>query len=176
MTTRRRRGGRGAAWEPARRQDLRAHRAGGALGGDVARLATDAIGRTVSVEDLDPAEQRRRFVQYGVPEWVNAALEALYLDYRASGANGYAARITEDVSRSSGPDRPRCGARSDGGDRYAPARCLRSSGAGRDPHRMAVRVFGVGIRRISCLHPKNRSFALLKMSHLRHSVGRASVL
>jgi hypothetical protein len=56
-----------------------------------------ARARGICVEDLDPAEQRRRFATYGVPEWVNAALEALYQDYRASGANGYAARGTADV-------------------------------------------------------------------------------
>jgi hypothetical protein len=52
-------------------------------------VASDATRRAVSVEDLDPAEQRRRLAKYGVPEWVNAALEALYQDYRASGACGY---------------------------------------------------------------------------------------
>jgi uncharacterized protein YbjT (DUF2867 family) len=66
-------------------------------GDDVARLASEVTRKAVSAEDLDPAEQRRRFASYGVPEWVNAALEALYQDYRASGANGYAARVTTDV-------------------------------------------------------------------------------
>ena len=47
-------------------------------------------------------EQRRRFAAYGVPEWVNAALESLYLDYRASADTGYAACVTDDVVRIAG--------------------------------------------------------------------------
>jgi uncharacterized protein YbjT (DUF2867 family) len=68
-------------------------------GQDVARAASTATARAISAEKLDPAEQRRRFAGYGVPEWMNAALEALYQDYRASGMDGYAARVTEDVPR-----------------------------------------------------------------------------
>ena len=68
-------------------------------GQDVARALSHATGLTISTEDLDPAEQRRRFAGYGIPEWVNAALESLYRDYRASGATGYAARVTEEVAR-----------------------------------------------------------------------------
>jgi uncharacterized protein YbjT (DUF2867 family) len=68
-------------------------------GQDVARAVREATGLAIAAEDLDPAEQRRRFAAYGVPEWVNAALESLYRDYRASGATGYAARVTGDVAR-----------------------------------------------------------------------------
>jgi uncharacterized protein YbjT (DUF2867 family) len=68
-------------------------------GEDVARLAREVTGHAVMAVDLDPAEQRRRLAKYGVPEWLNAALESLYLDYRASGATGYAARVTSDVSQ-----------------------------------------------------------------------------
>jgi uncharacterized protein YbjT (DUF2867 family) len=73
-------------------------------GDDVARIASEVTGRVIRAADLDPAEQRRRFANYGVPEWVNAALEALYADYRASGTSGYAACVTNDVSRLT--DRP----------------------------------------------------------------------
>jgi uncharacterized protein YbjT (DUF2867 family) len=68
-------------------------------GEDIAQAASTIAGRVTSAEDLDPAEQRQRFAAYGVPEWVNAALESLYRDYRASGPTGYAARVTEDVPR-----------------------------------------------------------------------------
>jgi uncharacterized protein YbjT (DUF2867 family) len=71
-------------------------------GEDVARIASEVTGRVIKAADLDPAEQRRRFASYGVPEWVNAALESLYADYRASGTSGYAARVTNDVSRLTG--------------------------------------------------------------------------
>jgi uncharacterized protein YbjT (DUF2867 family) len=71
-------------------------------GEDVARIASEVTGRVIKAANLDLAEQRRRFASYGVPQWVNAALESLYLDYRASGSMGYAARVTDDVSRLTG--------------------------------------------------------------------------
>jgi uncharacterized protein YbjT (DUF2867 family) len=71
-------------------------------GADVARAVSSITGKPVKAMDLDPAEQRRRFATYGVPEWTNAALESLYRDYRASGESGYAAAVTDDVARLTG--------------------------------------------------------------------------
>jgi uncharacterized protein YbjT (DUF2867 family) len=68
-------------------------------GEEIAGAASTIAGRAISAEDLDPAEQRRRFAGFGVPEWLNAALESLYRDYRASGPAGYAARTTDAVPR-----------------------------------------------------------------------------
>jgi uncharacterized protein YbjT (DUF2867 family) len=69
---------------------------------DVAVKLTTAMGRPISYVDVPDGAVRNALVGAGLTEWFAGALVGLYQDYRRSGTDGYAARITDTVKRLTG--------------------------------------------------------------------------
>jgi uncharacterized protein YbjT (DUF2867 family) len=71
-------------------------------GAQVAEVVSGVTGAEVTAVDLPPAELGARLAGWGLPEWFAGALVALYEDYAASGATGYAARVSTAVRELTG--------------------------------------------------------------------------
>ena len=69
---------------------------------DVAARLTGALGREVSYVDVPDAAVREALLAAGLSDWFAGALIGLYQDYRRSGTEGYAARVTDTVTRLTG--------------------------------------------------------------------------
>ena len=70
--------------------------------GDVAAKLTRALDRPVRYVDAPDDAVRQALLGFGLSEWFAGALVGLYQDYRRSGADGYAAQVTETVPRLTG--------------------------------------------------------------------------
>jgi uncharacterized protein YbjT (DUF2867 family) len=69
---------------------------------DLAAKLTAALGRPVSYVDTPDDAVRQALLSAGLSEWFAGALVGLYQDYRRSGAGGYAAEVTNTVTRLTG--------------------------------------------------------------------------
>jgi uncharacterized protein YbjT (DUF2867 family) len=69
---------------------------------DVAAKLSDSLGRAVSYVDAPDDAVREGLLGAGLDEWFAGALVGLYQDYRRSGSDGYAARVTDTVERLTG--------------------------------------------------------------------------
>lgn len=69
---------------------------------DVAVRLTSSLGRPVSYVDAPDDAVRQALLGAGLSEWFAGALVGLYQDYRASGTDGYAARVTDTVQSVTG--------------------------------------------------------------------------
>jgi uncharacterized protein YbjT (DUF2867 family) len=69
---------------------------------DVAAKLTSALGRQISYVDAPDEAVRQALLGAGLNEWFAGALVGLYQDYRRSGTDGYAAKVTETVQRLTG--------------------------------------------------------------------------
>ena len=70
--------------------------------GDVAAKLTRTLDRPVRYVDAPDDAVRQALLGFGLSEWFAGALVGLYQDYRRSGADGYAAQVTETVPRLTG--------------------------------------------------------------------------
>ncbi len=69
---------------------------------DVAANLTKALGRQISYIDASDDAVRQALLRAGLTEWFAGALVGLYQDYRRSGTGGYAAEVTDTVTRLTG--------------------------------------------------------------------------
>ena len=69
---------------------------------DVAAKLTRAMGRRITYIDAPDDAVRQALLGAGLSEWFASALIGLYQDYRRSGADGYAAQVTDTVQRLTG--------------------------------------------------------------------------
>src|ERR687887_131479 len=69
---------------------------------DVAAKLSAAMERSVTYIDAPDDAVRGALEGFGLPEWLTGALVDLYQDYRRSGADGYAAQVTDTVPRLTG--------------------------------------------------------------------------
>jgi uncharacterized protein YbjT (DUF2867 family) len=69
---------------------------------DVATKLSATLGRQVTYVDAPDDAIRGALLGLGMPEWVVGALVDLYQDYRRSGTDGYAARVTDTVQQLTG--------------------------------------------------------------------------
>jgi uncharacterized protein YbjT (DUF2867 family) len=66
---------------------------------DVAVKLTAAMGRQISYVAVPDEAVRQALLGAGLNAWFTDALIGLYQDYRRSGTDGYAARVTDTVQR-----------------------------------------------------------------------------
>lgn len=66
---------------------------------DIAAKLSAAMGRTVNYNNVPDDAVRGALAEVGLSEWLIGALVDLYQDYRRSGADGYAAQVTDTVQR-----------------------------------------------------------------------------
>jgi uncharacterized protein YbjT (DUF2867 family) len=66
---------------------------------DVAAKLSGALGREVSYVDVPDDAVRGALLGAGLSDWFAGALVGLYQDYRRSGTDGYAAQVTDTVTR-----------------------------------------------------------------------------
>lgn len=69
---------------------------------DVAAALTQSLAREVRYVDVPDDAVRQALAGYGLDAWLIEALIGLYQDYRRSGVDGYAARVTDTVQRLTG--------------------------------------------------------------------------
>jgi uncharacterized protein YbjT (DUF2867 family) len=69
---------------------------------DVAAKLTTAIGRPITYRAAPDEAVRQALLGAGLNHWFADALVGLYQDYRRSGTDGYAARLTDTVERLTG--------------------------------------------------------------------------
>jgi uncharacterized protein YbjT (DUF2867 family) len=69
---------------------------------DVAAKLSAALGRPVGYVEASDDAVRQALLGAGLDEWFAAALVGLYQDYRRSGSDGYAARVSDTVERLTG--------------------------------------------------------------------------
>jgi len=69
---------------------------------DVAAKLSRALGRGVSYVDVPDDAVRGALLGAGLSDWFAGALVGLYQDYRRSGTDGYAAQVTDTVTRLTG--------------------------------------------------------------------------
>jgi uncharacterized protein YbjT (DUF2867 family) len=69
---------------------------------DVAANLTAALGRQISYVDAPDDAVRQALLGAGLTDWFAGALVGLYQDYRRSGTDGYAARVTGTVQQLTG--------------------------------------------------------------------------
>jgi uncharacterized protein YbjT (DUF2867 family) len=69
---------------------------------DVAAKLTVALGREITYVDAPDDAVRDALLGLGLDEWFVGALIGLYQDYRSSGADGYAAQVSDTVERITG--------------------------------------------------------------------------
>lgn len=69
---------------------------------DVAAGLTSALGRPVSYVSASDDAVRQALTGAGLTEWFAGALTGLYQDYRGSGADGYAAQVSDTIKRLTG--------------------------------------------------------------------------
>lgn len=70
--------------------------------GDVAAAISRAQGRDVTYVDVPDDAVRSALLGVGLNEWMAGALVDLYVDYKRSGTDGYAAQVTDTVTRLTG--------------------------------------------------------------------------
>ena len=68
----------------------------------VARRLSAALGRTITYVDAPDQAVHDALVAMGLGEWMVAGLVELFQDYRRSGHDGYAAKVTDAVQRLTG--------------------------------------------------------------------------
>jgi uncharacterized protein YbjT (DUF2867 family) len=66
---------------------------------DIATALSKSTGRTITYIDAPDDAVRRNLLGFGLGKWLVGALVDLYQDYRRSGADGYAAQVTDTVER-----------------------------------------------------------------------------
>jgi uncharacterized protein YbjT (DUF2867 family) len=66
---------------------------------DVASKLSAATGREINYVDVPDDAVRAALSGFGLGEWMVESLVSLYEDYRRSGRDGYAARVTDTVTR-----------------------------------------------------------------------------
>ncbi|HEX9355403.1 MAG TPA: NAD(P)H-binding protein [Streptosporangiaceae bacterium] len=69
---------------------------------DVAAKLTRVLGRKITYVDAPDDAVRQALLGAGLTEWFASALVGLYQDYRRSGTGGYAAEVTDTVTRLTG--------------------------------------------------------------------------
>ena len=69
---------------------------------DVAAKLTKALGRKITYVDAPDDAVRQALLGAGLTEWFASALVGLYQDYRRSGTGGYAAQVTDTITRLTG--------------------------------------------------------------------------
>jgi uncharacterized protein YbjT (DUF2867 family) len=69
---------------------------------DVASALGDRLGRSITYVDVPDDAVRQSLLGLGLSSWFADALVGLYQDYRRSGADGYAAQVTNTVQRLTG--------------------------------------------------------------------------
>jgi uncharacterized protein YbjT (DUF2867 family) len=69
---------------------------------DVAGKLSATLGREISYVDVPDETLRGALVGFGLGDWMVAALVDLFQDYRRSGTDGYAARVTDTIERITG--------------------------------------------------------------------------
>jgi uncharacterized protein YbjT (DUF2867 family) len=69
---------------------------------DVAKAIGELEGRTVTYVDAGDEDVRKAMRGAGMDEWFAGALVELYQEYRRSGVDGYASRVTDTVERITG--------------------------------------------------------------------------
>ena len=69
---------------------------------DVAAKLSTAAGRPITYVAVPDEPARQALLGAGLSEWFADALVGLYRDYRRSGTDGYAARVTDTVERLTG--------------------------------------------------------------------------
>jgi uncharacterized protein YbjT (DUF2867 family) len=69
---------------------------------DVAAALSSSLARPITYVDAPDEAMRRALGGFGLGEWMVGALVDLYQDYRRSGTNGYAAAVSDIVSRATG--------------------------------------------------------------------------
>jgi uncharacterized protein YbjT (DUF2867 family) len=69
---------------------------------DVAAKLSAALGREIRYVDVSDKAVRSALLELGLDQWFADALVGLYEDYRRSGANGYAAQVTDTVEQLTG--------------------------------------------------------------------------
>lgn len=70
--------------------------------GDVAGAISHAQGREVTYVDVPDDAVREALLGVGLNDWMAGALVDLYQDYKRSGTDGYAAQVTDTVTRLTG--------------------------------------------------------------------------
>jgi uncharacterized protein YbjT (DUF2867 family) len=70
--------------------------------GDVAAKLSVLLGRQVNHVSVDDAAVRSALGGFGMGEWMVEGLVSLFADYRRSGADGYAAQVSDAVKRLTG--------------------------------------------------------------------------
>jgi uncharacterized protein YbjT (DUF2867 family) len=70
--------------------------------GHVAGKLSATLGREISYVDVPDETLRGALVGFGLGDWMVAALVDLFQDYRRSGTDGYAARVTDTIERITG--------------------------------------------------------------------------
>jgi uncharacterized protein YbjT (DUF2867 family) len=66
---------------------------------DVAARLSNSLGRDVTYVDVPDDAVRTALAGYGMGGWMVGALVDLFREYRGSGTNGYASRVTDTVRR-----------------------------------------------------------------------------
>lgn len=90
---------------------------------DAAAKLSASMGRQVSHVKVPDDAVRSALAEFGMGEWMVGALVDLFADYRRSGPDGYAAHVTDSVTRLTGrPPRSLDGLLSDAATAGAPAR------------------------------------------------------
>jgi uncharacterized protein YbjT (DUF2867 family) len=69
---------------------------------DVAERLSAVMGRPINYVDVPDEAARQALLGFGLDDWFTDALVGLYQDYRRSGPNGYASRVTDTVERITG--------------------------------------------------------------------------
>jgi uncharacterized protein YbjT (DUF2867 family) len=69
---------------------------------DVARKLSDRMGKKITYVDAPDDAVHDALVGFGIGEWMVDGLVDLYRDYRRSGTDGYASRVTDTVQRLTG--------------------------------------------------------------------------
>jgi uncharacterized protein YbjT (DUF2867 family) len=69
---------------------------------DVAGRLTALLGRPITYVDVPDDAVRQALAGFGLGDWLVGALVELFADYRASGADGYAAQVADTVQRLTG--------------------------------------------------------------------------
>ncbi len=68
----------------------------------VAGKLRSALGRQITYVDVPDDVVREALAGFGLGEWLVTSLVELFADYRRSGTDGYAARVTDTVARLTG--------------------------------------------------------------------------
>jgi uncharacterized protein YbjT (DUF2867 family) len=69
---------------------------------DVAAKLSRAQGRPIGYVEAPDDAVREALLGFGMDEWFAGALVGLYQDYRRSGNDGYASRVSDSVERLTG--------------------------------------------------------------------------